>query len=132
MLLRGGDEGPSGLTRYNAPARAVTTDNAGTPGVPHVVMTDSFAARSLRSGLAATVNGGADFTSSYEYDLLGRMTGLVQPGSSGGAAATRESVEFDYNSNGRMEAVHEAFSGTGSSDGRFSARYGRSCLLRKA
>jgi hypothetical protein len=63
-----------------------SVDNAGTPGVPDVVLSSGYDPAGNRKSLAATIGGTKDFLNSYSYDTLSRLDGISQQSQTGGNA----------------------------------------------
>jgi len=82
---------------YDNLDRVTSSTNAGTPGVPTVVLASAYDADSRRTSLTATVGGTADFQNTYLYDPLSRMTSVRQTGQTGGNTVAQKRVDFEYN-----------------------------------
>ncbi|MGH7193808.1 MAG: hypothetical protein ACREJM_09785, partial [Candidatus Saccharimonadales bacterium] len=85
--------------------RTLTDDNAGTPNVPHVVLTSGYDPVGDRTSLSATINGKADFLNSYSFDADQRLIDETQQGVQGGNGVDPKQVEFGYNALGQFTAV---------------------------
>ncbi|MCG6154171.1 RHS repeat-associated core domain-containing protein [Rubinisphaera margarita] len=91
----------SGLAyTYDGRNRPVTASNAGTSGVPTVLLTLTHNRLSQRTSVSATINGAGDFRNGYLYDALGRMERITQIGQTGGSAVADKRVDFEYGSPG--------------------------------
>jgi len=90
---------------YDDAQRQVTVDNLNTAEVPHVVLTSTFDGCGLRTELAASVLGLAEFTNEYQYDLLGRMTRVTQQGTPGIGDVLPKRVDFSYNAIGQFTEI---------------------------
>jgi RHS repeat-associated protein len=75
----------------------LTEDNNGTLGAARVIMTSTYDKASNRLTVSATINGTADFTRTYTYDAINRMTEVDQSGS-----AANPSVFYIYNALGQI------------------------------
>lgn len=104
-LLTAGDGNSSYTYTYDQLDRVATISNAGSAGIPTVVLTHEYDAASQRTGVAATVGGTADFTNTYEYDAAGRVTGIAQAGVSGGHTAASKLVNYAYNALGQVTSI---------------------------
>lgn len=76
--------------------RTLTVDNAGTPNVPHVILTEGYDSASDRTSLSATINGTADFLKSYFFDADQRLTDETQVGQNGGNGVAQKQLGFYY------------------------------------
>ena len=85
--------------------RVTSVDNAGTPGVPNVVLDHAFDDHSNTVQTAATVGGTADFVNDYQLDLLGRVTRIEQTSQPGGNAVADKRVDLTYNDLGQFETI---------------------------
>jgi RHS repeat-associated protein len=77
--------------------RVLTTSNAGTPGVPTVVLTNTWNAASQLTSVAASIAGVADFKNTYTRDNLGRSTQIEQTAQAGGNSVHDKRVRLEYN-----------------------------------
>ncbi|HEX7377376.1 MAG TPA: RHS repeat-associated core domain-containing protein, partial [Pirellulales bacterium] len=93
---------------YNGQGDQTSVDNAGTPGAPHVVLTNQFDALGNRTSLAATLNGTADFINNYSYDTLSRLRDIAQQGQTGGNAVAPKSIYIGLNGAGDITALNYA------------------------
>jgi RHS repeat-associated protein len=84
--------------------RVLTVDNAGTSGVPNVVLTSAYDANSNRTSLSADIASADDFQNSYTYDALNRLTRLDQ-GATGSASVAEKRVDFAYNAIGQFTSI---------------------------
>jgi len=71
------------------------------PGVPTVTLTSGYDGNDLRTSLAASIDGTADFANAYTYDDLMRMTDVTQTGTDVAA----KHVHFTYNANHQFEQI---------------------------
>ena len=90
---------------YDGQGHLASVDNAGTPGVPDVVLTSQFDGQGDRTSLSATVAGVKDFLSSYSYDTLSRLTMIDQQGQNGGNTVGPKSIYFGYNGIGEITTI---------------------------
>src|SRR5262249_4242775 len=86
---------------YNNRQRPISSDNAGTPNAPHVIVNYTYDPANNRLSLADTVNGVADEVESYAYDELNRETQIAQSG----AGTSPALVHFSYNELGEFNAI---------------------------
>jgi YD repeat-containing protein len=80
QLTSASDPDSSYAWTYDNVGRVLTTSNAGTPGVPTVVLTNTWNAASQLTSAAATIAGAADYKNVYTRDNLGRPTIIEQTG----------------------------------------------------
>ena len=90
---------------YNNDGAVLTVDNAGTPNVPHVVLTSTVDAMGDRTSLSAAIAGTADFLNSYSYDADQRLTMLQQQQQTGGNTVAYKEVDFAYNALGQFTTI---------------------------
>jgi RHS repeat-associated protein len=90
---------------YDNLGQTLTVDNAGTPAVPHVVLTGSYDAGGDRTSLAARINGTPDLLNTYSFDADQRLTGEVQQQQSGGNGVAPKEVDFGYNALGQFKSA---------------------------
>jgi RHS repeat-associated protein len=86
---------------YDNRGRLVSTDNAGTPGTPHVALTAAHDPVGNRTSLTDSINGTTGATNTYQYDALNRMTRVTQSGN--GVSAKR--VDIGYNPLGQFDTL---------------------------
>jgi len=85
---------------YNGQGEVASVDNAGTPGVPHVVLSSGYDAAGNRSSSSATISGTADFLNSYSYNTLSQLVQIVQQGQNGGNAVAPKEIDYSVNAIG--------------------------------
>ena len=87
--------------------RLLTTDNAGTAGVPNVVLTSVYDALGRQTSLTATIDGTADFVNTYVYDVNDRVTSLTQTDGSptAGSVVSDKRVGLTYDNSGRFSTI---------------------------
>ena len=78
QLLTASDPAATDTYRYDADGRVVAASNAGTPGVPVVLLNHGYDAASNRSTTSETIAGQAGAGTAYVYDALNRMTRITQ------------------------------------------------------
>jgi YD repeat-containing protein len=105
QLVLASDGNSSYTFAYGGDGNVLTTDNAGTPNVSHVVLTGAFDAAGNRTSLSATVAGTADLLNNYSYDADQRMTMLTQQGQTGGNVVSPNEVDFAYNALGQFTSI---------------------------
>jgi len=92
----------SGLAMtYDARDRVRTVDNAGTPGVPNVVLTYNYDPASNLLSTADTIAGAVGGLNSYTYDGLDRVTRITQSGLN----VTDKRVDLAYNPLGQFSSL---------------------------
>lgn len=77
---------------YDLAGRLITVDNAGTPGVPNVLLTYTYDAVNNMLTVTDTIEGQVSGLEEYTYDALDRVTQITQSGN--GVAEKR--VDFAY------------------------------------
>ena len=97
QLTSGSDPDSSYAVSYDNLGRVLTVDNNGTPGVPRMILTSAYDVMSNRTGLSATIAGTDDFTNTYTFDALNRLTRVDQTGQTGGNTVAEKRVDFGYN-----------------------------------
>ncbi|MBI3838783.1 MAG: hypothetical protein HY288_12730, partial [Planctomycetia bacterium] len=98
---------------YDGLGRLTSTDNAGTPGAPHVVLSvpsGGYDANGNRTSLLATITNGLgvavpDFSNTYGYDAINRQTSVQQSGQAGGNLVASKLVNFTYDAAGQLATV---------------------------
>jgi RHS repeat-associated protein len=95
---------------YDADDRLTSVNNAGTPGVPNVVLTFSYDARDNRVSLADNLGGRIDYT----YDAADRLTSAAL---SVTGTAKRPAAEFTYNLAGWLTRITRRDASLSSSGG---------------
>jgi RHS repeat-associated protein len=86
---------------YDANNRVTSVSNAGTPGTPTVVMTDSYDADGNVVSRANTINGNLAGTTAYSYDFMNRMTRITETGPGVGD----KRIDLGYNPDGELTSV---------------------------
>jgi len=74
---------------YDHDGRVLVVDNAGTPGMPHVLLTYAYDPVGNRTGLADNSGG----STTYAYDLAERLTGIALAGT--GLTAVQATMAYD-------------------------------------
>jgi RHS repeat-associated protein len=94
---------------YDLNGRLWTVSNAGTPGVPNVVLTYGYDFGGNVISVADTINGQTGATTSYHYDALNRVTQITQQATQitqQGTGVSTKRVDFDYNSVGQLSSLN--------------------------
>ena len=86
---------------YDELGRVVTVDNAGTPGVPNVVLTYNYDAEGNIISVSDAIDGEPGATTAYNYDELDRVNLITQSGEN----VADKRVDFDYDAIGQYESV---------------------------
>ncbi len=83
---------------------SITSNNVGAPSV--VLMID-YGTRldSLRTSVAATIDGTPDFITSYTYNERDELTRIEQTGQTGGNAVADKRVDLAYDGTGRIVTI---------------------------
>ena len=79
----------------------LTVDNAGTPGVPNVVLTYTYDEEGNIVAVRDTIEGEAGGITTYEYDELDRVTQIAQTGN----GVTEKRVDFAYDAIGQYQSM---------------------------
>jgi RHS repeat-associated protein len=90
---------------YNGDGNVTSTDNNGTPNVPHVVLTNTFDALGDMLTQSATIAGTADFVNNYGYDGDQQLTMAQQEQQSGGNTVANKEIDYAYNAVGQFTAI---------------------------
>ncbi|KAI9129302.1 FG-GAP-like repeat-containing protein [Acaryochloris sp. CCMEE 5410] len=77
---------------YDLAGRLITVDNAGTPGVPNVLLTYTYDAVNNMLTVTDTIEGQVSGLEEYTYDALDRVIRLTQSGN----GVTEKRVDFAY------------------------------------
>jgi RHS repeat-associated protein len=93
---------------YTGQGEVASVDNAGTPGVPDVLLNSGYDTSGNRSSLSATIGGVKDFLTNYSYDTLSRLDEIDQQGQSGGNAVAMKSLYFGLNAIGDITQIDRA------------------------
>jgi len=93
---------------YDGQGNVASVDNAGTPGVPDVLLSSSYDASGNRSSLSATIAGTADFLNSYGYNTLSQLDLIDQQGQTGGNAVAPKSIYFGLDAIGDITEIDRA------------------------
>ncbi|MBE9137984.1 RHS repeat protein [Nodosilinea sp. LEGE 07088] len=94
---------------YDLAGRLTRVNNAGTPGVPSVVLSYGYDAVNNLTTVTDTINGSQAGTETVSYDALNRVTQMTQSGA--GVAAKR--VEMAYDAASQMTGLSRYSSLTG-------------------
>ena len=103
---------------YDAAGRMATISNAGSPGVPEVVLTYTY----TKTDLVASVSDSLGGVTRYLYDGLSRLVAIEQTG----ASVSDKRVEFDYNA-ANLETQVRRFADLAGVDGVVSTAVGYDC-----
>ena len=91
---------------YTGQGNVASVDNAGTPGVPDVLLTSQYDTAGNRASLAATIAGTADFLNTYSYNTLSQLSMIDQQGQTGGNAVAPKSIYLGYNAVGDVNVIY--------------------------
>ena len=83
---------------YDLRGRLIAMDNAGTPGVPNVVLNYSYDSNGNLLEMTDSLGG----ITTYTYDELNRVSKIAQNGS----GVSEKRVDFSYNTLGQYEAIN--------------------------
>lgn len=89
---------------YDIGGRVTQTDNAGTTGLPNIVLTHGYDALGRRTSSSASVDSTADYSNSWTYDGLSRATQLQQTNGGGNTVADKR-VDLTYNDRGQFATI---------------------------
>ena len=118
-LLSESDDSSSISYTYDSAGRVVTTTETSADG-PTVVLTSQYNyASSERSGLAASIDGTADFRNLYHYNSGGQVDHVTQAGQLGGNAVAEKEGELDY-AGGQLQALRRTQDGQSVADSEFT------------
>ena len=95
---------------YDASSRLTTVDNAGTPGVPHVVLTMGYNAVDDRTSVSDNLGG----TTTYAYNNAHEMTSV---GIAAASLAAWPQVTLGYDNDQRLTSINRSESVGGCSGG---------------
>ncbi|OYV78599.1 MAG: hypothetical protein B7Z73_19540, partial [Planctomycetia bacterium 21-64-5] len=90
---------------YNGDGLVTSTDNAGTPNVPDVLLTNTYDAMGDRTSQSATIAGTLDFLNGYSYNGDQQLTGVTQQDQTGGNIVSPKEVDYAYNALGQFTDV---------------------------
>ena len=98
QLIHTSDPDSSYTYTYDLAGRVTSVDNAGTPGIPHVVLNYSYDPAGNVLSVTDTISGQLGGIESFVYDELNRVTQITQTGN----GATDKRVDFSYNGASQM------------------------------
>jgi RHS repeat-associated protein len=90
---------------YNGDGEVTSTDNNGTPNVPHVVLTAGYDLAGDLTSQSATITGTADFLNNYSYNDDQELTTVQQEQQSGGNTVANKEIDYAYNAIGQFTAI---------------------------
>ncbi|HQU44121.1 MAG TPA: hypothetical protein PK867_14975, partial [Pirellulales bacterium] len=90
---------------YDGDGNVLSTDNAGTPNVPDVLLTNGYDLMRDRTSQSATIAGTADYLNSYSYNGDRQLTGVSQQDQNGGNLVSPKELDYDYNALGQFTDV---------------------------
>ncbi len=100
QLLHASDPDSSYTYTYDLAGRVTSVDNAGTPGIPHVVLNYSYDPKGNVLSVTDTISSLAGIES-FVYDELNRVTQITQTGN----GVTDKRVDFSYNGASQMTGI---------------------------
>jgi len=100
QLLHTSDPDSSYTYTYDLAGRVTSVDNAGTPGIPHVVLNYSYDPAGNVLSVTDTISSLAGIES-FVYDELNRVTQITQTGN----GVTDKRVDFSYNAASQMTGI---------------------------
>ena len=104
MTSESGDSSSDAYT-YDSQNRLTSATEASV-GSPTVVLTYTYAATGAQpTGVAATIDGVADYQDAYSYNSQGQLTVITRTGGSGGDAVADETVDLTYNAAGQIQTI---------------------------
>jgi RHS repeat-associated protein len=101
QLTAASDTNSSYSYSYDLDGRLTSVSNAGTAGVPTVVLGYSYDAANNQTQRTDTINGQLKGTNAYSYDALNRMTEIIQSDN----GVTPERVDMTYDAASQMTGV---------------------------
>ncbi|OYV83355.1 MAG: hypothetical protein B7Z73_16075, partial [Planctomycetia bacterium 21-64-5] len=93
---------------YDGQGNVASVDNAGTPGVPDVLLSSQYDVAGNRSSLSATIAGTQDFLNTYSYNTLSQLDLIDQQGQTGGNAVAPKSIYFGLDAIGDITEIDRA------------------------
>ncbi len=108
-LLSNVDNNSSYTYGYDGLGRLDSTDNNGTPNMPHVVLSGTNDSNGNRLSLSATIGSAADFQNTYAYDANNREMSVIQTSQPGQSNVAAKEASFDYRADGTLFHVHRSF-----------------------
>ena len=93
---------------YDGQGNVASVDNAGTPGVPDVLLSSQYDAAGNRSSLSATIAGMPDFLNTDSYNTLSQLDLIDQQGQTGGNAVAPKSIYFGLDAIGDINEIDRA------------------------
>ncbi len=90
---------------YDDYDRLETIDNAGTAGVPQVLLQRYYDELYRLAKVQAAIDSVADFENKYTFDNLSRVTKITQTGQSGGNTVAEKRVDLAYNAGDALTSV---------------------------
>ncbi len=105
QLTAASDPDSSYAYTYDNLGRLLSVDNDGTGGVPRVILSSAYDAKGNRTALSATIDSTDDFSNSYTYDALNRVTQILQQGITGGNTVAEKRIDLTYNVDGRYDSI---------------------------
>ena len=87
--------------RYDAAGRLVSTDNAGTAGVPNVLLSYGYDAVNNRTSVTDTITGIQAGVEAFTFDALDRVTQITQQGT----GVTEKRVDLTYDAASQMTGL---------------------------
>ena len=100
-LTNAGDSASSYTFTYDDAGRNTSVDNAGTPGVPRVVLTYGYDLVGNVNSVSETIDGQAAAVTSYLYDSQNRVISIQQTGTN----VADKRVDFSYNAAGQTDTI---------------------------
>jgi RHS repeat-associated protein len=101
QLMAASDTSSSYAYTYDKDGRLMSVTNAGTPGVPTVVLNYTYDAANNQKTRTDTINGQVAGTNAYSYDVLNRLTSITQSGT----GVTPKRVDFSYDDASQMTGI---------------------------
>jgi len=90
---------------YNGQGQVASVDNAGTPNVPHVLLSSQYDVLGNRTQLSATLADVPDFLNTTSYDALSRPILVKQQGQTGGDVVAPKGVALTYNAIDELTSI---------------------------
>ena len=86
---------------YDQLGRMLTVDNAGTPGMPNVVLSYDYDSDGNLISVSETIDGVAGGVTAYNYDESDRLDSITQTGN----GVSDKRVDFDYDNIGQFSSI---------------------------
>ncbi|HQU43047.1 MAG TPA: RHS repeat-associated core domain-containing protein, partial [Pirellulales bacterium] len=90
---------------FNGDGQVTSVDSAGTPNIPHVVLSATYDLAGDLTSQSATIAGTADFLNTYSYDGDRQLTTIQQQDQNGGNVVSPKEIDYAYNALAQFTSV---------------------------